>query len=285
MTMLKFQAFLAAAALALSANAAIAADPFTYTSAADTARLVAAKDGKISTVHVITRHPGFLEQIVERTATGESEIHGKWTDYIIFLDGDATLVIGGTLDAKKPSGPNEWRGTGISGGKEYPIKPGVLVTIPAGTPHWMKVPAGGRTRFITVKQPGAADPFAYTGAAQAAASAVPPKSGGIATHFFSKHDNFQELIAARNKSGQVEIHDKYTDYIIVEDGAGTLTIGGTVADKKQTGPGEWRGASSSGGKVYKLEPGVLVTIPAATPHWMQVPTGGHLRYITVKKSE
>ena len=126
------------------------------------------------------------------------------------------------------------------------------------------------------------DAFKYLSGADAAASVASPKGDAPAINYLSKHPDFVEEIIQRSKSGEVEIHDKVNDYMVVMDGHATITIGGIVANKKQTAPGEWRAPSSTGGKVYSLHPGAMLIIPAGLPHWMQLPAGGHLRYVTVK---
>jgi mannose-6-phosphate isomerase-like protein (cupin superfamily) len=54
------------------------------------------------------------------------------------LRGSATLVTGGTAINLKPTGPEELRGSGIRGGETRELKPGDVVIIPNGIPHWFK---------------------------------------------------------------------------------------------------------------------------------------------------
>ena len=64
-----------------------------------------------------------------------AELHDASDDVYYVLDGSATLVLGGKLDAAKETDPGEWRGPRIIDGKTIEIKKGDLVIVPRGTPH------------------------------------------------------------------------------------------------------------------------------------------------------
>jgi mannose-6-phosphate isomerase-like protein (cupin superfamily) len=65
--------------------------------------------------------------------------------------GEGTLVLGGKMVDEKPSGANEVRGSGITGGTERKLAPGDMVAIPAKVPHQVKVDAGKQISYIVVK--------------------------------------------------------------------------------------------------------------------------------------
>lgn len=72
----------------------------------------------------------------ERNKTGSAaELHDASDDVYYVLDGSATLVLGGKLDAPKETDPGEWRSPHIIDGKTVEIKKGDLVIVPRGTPH------------------------------------------------------------------------------------------------------------------------------------------------------
>ncbi|HEY8204233.1 MAG TPA: hypothetical protein VIF81_05865 [Pyrinomonadaceae bacterium] len=72
----------------------------------------------------------------ERNKTGAAaELHDASDDVYYVLDGTATLVLGGKLDAPKETDPGEWRSPRIIDGKTFEIKKGDLVIVPRGTPH------------------------------------------------------------------------------------------------------------------------------------------------------
>jgi mannose-6-phosphate isomerase-like protein (cupin superfamily) len=116
-------------------------------------------------------------------------------------------------------------------------------------------------------------------------AAVKDTIRGPAVKVYFTHDNFLGEVAARAKTGQVEIHNKWTDYMLVLDGDAKLTVGGTAVNMKKIGPGESRGDSITGGRTVSLQPGDIVTIPAGMPHWMQLTPGARIRYFVAKTKE
>ena len=73
-----------------------------------------------------------------REGPGMAEIHTRDTDIAYVLEGSATLVTGGTVVGLKPTGPEELRGSAITGGETRQLQPGDVVVIPNGVPHWFK---------------------------------------------------------------------------------------------------------------------------------------------------
>src|SRR5437016_6371385 len=72
----------------------------------------------------------------EKNKTGAAaELHDASDDGYYVLDGSATLVLGGKLEAPKETDPGEWRSPRIVEGKTVEIKKGDLVVVPRGTPH------------------------------------------------------------------------------------------------------------------------------------------------------
>jgi mannose-6-phosphate isomerase-like protein (cupin superfamily) len=95
------------------------------------------------------------------------------------------------------------------------------------------------------------------------------------------NSEYKVLAARRDKPGQAEIHVSDTDIFIVIDGTATLVIGGKLVDAKEISPGEIRGSGIEGGTDYKLEKGVVLTVPRNTPHWVRQTQPG-FRYYVVK---
>ena len=73
-----------------------------------------------------------------RETPGLAEIHTRDTDIVYVLEGNATLVTGGTALRTKNIGPEEIRGEAIEGGEVRHIFKGDVIVIPNGVPHWFK---------------------------------------------------------------------------------------------------------------------------------------------------
>jgi mannose-6-phosphate isomerase-like protein (cupin superfamily) len=89
--------------------------------------------------------------MVHREATGEAELHENAADFMVIVDGEASVTLGGTIPDGKSTGPGEIRGTTIEGGKTYAIEPGDIVNIPAKTPHQIVVAPGKQITSFLLK--------------------------------------------------------------------------------------------------------------------------------------
>ena len=69
------------------------------------------------------------------TTPPTAELHDTSDDVYYVLDGTATLILGGTLDAPREVEPGEWRGPKIVNGKTIQVAKGDLIIVPRGTPH------------------------------------------------------------------------------------------------------------------------------------------------------
>ena len=81
-------------------------------------------------------HNGLL---VHRNGDGEAEVHDGWVDFMVVVDGEGTIVTGGTVRNPRATGPGEVRGSSIDGGERLALKPGDIVHIPARVPHQVMV--------------------------------------------------------------------------------------------------------------------------------------------------
>jgi mannose-6-phosphate isomerase-like protein (cupin superfamily) len=64
-------------------------------------------------------------------------VHGKRVDFMIIRDGGGTFSYGGQLvDGKAGGGEGDMTGTSIKGGTTKVLKPGDVVFVPAGVPHY-----------------------------------------------------------------------------------------------------------------------------------------------------
>ena len=86
----------------------------------------------------------------------------------------------------------------------------------------------------------------------------------------------------REKSSGAEVHTGSADFIIVNDGAGTIVVGGTIINGKLDRPGEIRGDAIDGGTPYAVRAGDTLYVPRNAPHQFQVEAGQHIVYTVVK---
>ncbi|MGD0027217.1 MAG: hypothetical protein ABSC37_21770 [Xanthobacteraceae bacterium] len=71
--------------------------------------------------------------------------------------------------------------------------------------------------------------------------------------------------------------------VMVQSGAGTLVMGGTMTGKKgSTVTGEYTGTRLEGGRLHPLAAGDIIHIPAGIPHSFLVPAGKHITYVLLK---
>ena len=90
------------------------------------------------------------------------------------------------------------------------------------------------------------------------------------------------LMVHREGDGPSEVHDIHTDFYVVQNGEGTLIVGGEIVGGKTTAPGEIRGKSVKGGKRQSLKPGDIVNIPPKTTHQVVVEDGKTITYLILK---
>lgn len=96
----------------------------------------------------------YTSMFIVRVHTGEAEQHRDWADQMVIQKGTVTLVYGGTITGQHalPNNPGELRGTGLEGGKEVVLHPGDIVQIPAGLPHWVKLPPNTLSTYLVFKE-------------------------------------------------------------------------------------------------------------------------------------
>lgn len=83
----------------------------------------------------------------------------------------------------------------------------------------------------------------------------------------------------REKPGLAEVHSDETDIFLVLEGSATFVTGGQVVNGKETGPGQLRGDSISGGRTVQLKKGDAVVVPAGVPHQFTEVQGPFLYFV------
>ena len=79
-----------------------------------------------------------LRVLAQRRGSGEVEVHETTNHVFIIVEGEATLVTGGTLVGAKKTAPGQIRAADTKGGQVPHLTKGDVITIPAKTPHWFK---------------------------------------------------------------------------------------------------------------------------------------------------
>lgn len=113
-------------------------------------KLVPSANG-LTSQYMLSEPKSGTATITSRNKTGLSEIHADWIDHIFVQEGGATMMLGGEIKEPKETGPGETRGSGVTGGKSFPMKPGDYFYIPAKTVHQMVLAPGQTIRYAVVK--------------------------------------------------------------------------------------------------------------------------------------
>ena len=85
----------------------------------------------------IVSDPGLVVLANRRTA-GEVEYHDHTNHVFVIVEGEATLIVGGTMVGAKRTAAGQMRAPSAEGGTTYHLSKGDVITIPAKTPHWFK---------------------------------------------------------------------------------------------------------------------------------------------------
>jgi mannose-6-phosphate isomerase-like protein (cupin superfamily) len=85
----------------------------------------------------IVSDPG-LVVLAQRREAGPVEYHDHTNHVFVMVEGEATLVVGGTMVDPKRTAPDQMRAPSLNGGTTYHLSKGDVITIPAKTPHWFK---------------------------------------------------------------------------------------------------------------------------------------------------
>jgi mannose-6-phosphate isomerase-like protein (cupin superfamily) len=94
------------------------------------------------------------------------------------------------------------------------------------------------------------------------------------------HEYF--MLAHREADGLAEWHAAEVDVFVVQSGAATLIVGGTMLKPETTASQEKRGPSIDGGTRHKLAAGDIVRIAAGVPHQLLIAPGQQFTYFVIK---
>jgi mannose-6-phosphate isomerase-like protein (cupin superfamily) len=97
----------------------------------------------------------------QATATGGSVEHSQITEVYHVIEGNATLVTGGTIESPRESAPDSpvvkvlngpsTQGGVVSNGVSRKVGPGDVVIIPPNTPHWFSDIATDQIVYLVVR--------------------------------------------------------------------------------------------------------------------------------------
>jgi mannose-6-phosphate isomerase-like protein (cupin superfamily) len=107
--------------------------------------------GGLYSQDLLLNHKNAQANITTRNKSGQVEQHAAWEDHMFILDGEATMVLGGTIENGKTTGPGETRGDASKGGKSFTVHAGDYVYVPINTPHQMQIAAGKSIKYAVVK--------------------------------------------------------------------------------------------------------------------------------------
>ena len=107
--------------------------------------------GNFYSQDLLLNHKNAQANITMRDKSGQAEVHAAWEDHIFILDGECTLMLGGTVENPKSTGPGETRGDNAKGGKGFLVHAGDYIYVPINTPHQMILAAGKSVKYAVVK--------------------------------------------------------------------------------------------------------------------------------------
>jgi quercetin dioxygenase-like cupin family protein len=64
------------------------------------------------------------------------EVHASDGDLFYVIEGEATLITGGTVIGGRTTAPGQIRGSKVEGGQSHHLTKGDVMWVPAGVPHW-----------------------------------------------------------------------------------------------------------------------------------------------------
>ena len=99
----------------------------------------------------LEKYPDHLTMLTYRSQNGGAELHQHYADIFVILDGDATILTGGTIANEKTSGEGEVRGSAVVGGTPQKLAKGDIVHISPNVPHQMLIEKGHSLVYFVVK--------------------------------------------------------------------------------------------------------------------------------------
>lgn len=99
----------------------------------------------------LEKYSNSYTMIATRAKFGGAEVHDRYADFFIPVEGDATVLTGGKVIDGKEISPGEIRGTRVEGGTAHVLHKGDVLHIMPGIPHQTTVPAGKTFIYYVIK--------------------------------------------------------------------------------------------------------------------------------------
>jgi mannose-6-phosphate isomerase-like protein (cupin superfamily) len=109
------------------------------------------KDAAGLATETLKKYSTDYSMLAFRSQSGKAELHEKFADFYVVVDGNATLVSGGHILNGAPSAPGEVRGDSVQDGQEMKLKKGDIVHIPANIPHQLVLAKGDTFQYFIIK--------------------------------------------------------------------------------------------------------------------------------------
>lgn len=113
--------------------------------------LTQARAGNGSAGATLTRLTNQYTMLTTRSSSGGAELHTRWCDYLIVLDGEGVELTGGSIVDRHDEADGEVRGTRLDGAESHALHKGDILFIPAGTPHQAIEPPGKTLTLFVIK--------------------------------------------------------------------------------------------------------------------------------------
>lgn len=145
---------------------------------------------------------------------------------------------------------------------------------------FMILPAAGQTTLRGTPD----ESFKYVPREEIAKRLMTPWPHEVyASAFMDDHEYFfVEFVKRLDHGNYVEQHSHWIDQTTILSGEGILTYGGTIGDRNEIAPGEYRGHKQNGAKTIHVHAGDFVLIPTGTPHHFDAVPGTVLNYVVYK---
>jgi mannose-6-phosphate isomerase-like protein (cupin superfamily) len=142
--------------LAAAANAQTPADPSSFADSAEVKAVIAQmghdiKPGEEMLYRPLLTQAPYTVAIEYWVKPKQAAAHLTEAELVYVLEGSGTLISGGTL-AHAHHWYDETNGGDIVGGTTRPLKPGDVVLVPEGAPHWFGID-GGKLVMLTLHMP------------------------------------------------------------------------------------------------------------------------------------